>query len=206
MPKALNLIGEKFGKLKVIEKMQNNKHGKTVWNCICECGVIKSYAGSDLKSGKTKSCGCINRIHGLSDTRLYNIWHVMKHRCHGKEQKISKHYKLKGIKVCEEWRENFLNFYEWSKNNGYEENLEIDRINPLEGYRPDNCRWVNSYQQVWNIKRSETQGIKKRPNGKFEVGITSKKKYYYLGVYETLEEAKEVRLKAEQKYWSNDMV
>ena len=91
------------------------------------------------------------RTHGMSRTRLHNIWLTMRQRC--EKPKCSTYYKYgaKGIKVCSEWGV-FENFRDWSLANGYNDQLTIDRINPLGNYEPSNCRWVT--QKVQQNNRS----------------------------------------------------
>lgn len=87
--------------------------------------------------------------HGLSKTRLHRIWHSMYCRCYYKSTNQYKNYGGKGIKVCEEWKhmKGFLNFYNWAINNGYKENLTLDRIDNNKDYSPNNCKWSTSKEQ-----------------------------------------------------------
>ena len=105
-----------------------------------------------------KSCGCLNvetqnrthTTHGLSKERLYHVYYTMKARCNNPKNAIYPRYGGRGIKVCTEWADSFLSFYEWAVNNGYREGLSIDRIDTDGNYEPDNCRWVDSFAQANN--------------------------------------------------------
>lgn len=87
--------------------------------------------------------------------RLYDIYTTMKQRCYNKNHKKYKHYGGRGIKVCSEWLESYSNFYEWAINNGYSDNLTLDRIDTNGNYEPNNCRWATQKEQQ-NNKRTNT--------------------------------------------------
>lgn len=91
--------------------------------------------------------------HGKSYTKLYGVWHAMIRRCESPNAKSAKNYYLKGIKVCDEWKI-FPNFYEWAMNNGYREELTLDRIDSNKNYSPDNCRWADRFVQNSNTSRN----------------------------------------------------
>ena len=172
----LDYVGQKFGRLTVTNetrKVLDERKGvfRTQVKCICDCGNEKWAKPVSLFNGDCTSCGCRfaetkkelgqrrhsgeiyssgNYKHGLKDTRLYSIWSNMKTRCYNPNADNYKWYGAKGISVCEEWRNNFKNFYDWSMSNGYNDGLEIDRINPDLGYCPENCRWITHHQQVLN--------------------------------------------------------
>lgn len=204
---SLNLQGLTFGRLTVIERIENTKAGKTRWECSCECGNITYAVGSDLKNGKVKSCGCIQKKHGLSKHRLYGIFGMMKERCFNPNNISYPHYGAKGITIYKEWLEDFSSFYNWSINNGYREGLEIDRINSQHSYNPDNCRWVTHSVQSRNQKlrkdnKSGYRGVKwNKTVNKWNVTIDVNKKRIDLGLYNDIKEAAEVRKNAERKYW-----
>ena len=153
------MIGQKFGRLTVIEELsERNKHGKIVYKCICDCGNTVNASGHLLRNGTIKSCGCLRlegrSTHRKSGTRLYRILHHVKDRCYRTKNKDYQHYGDRGIKVCQEWLDDFMSFYNWAINNGYQENLTIDRIDVNGNYEPDNCRWVDQKTQTNNKRNS----------------------------------------------------
>ena len=159
--KLIDLTGQQFGRLVVIQRAKAiNK--RTKWLCRCECGnevVVESY---NLKTGHTQSCGCLqreatssaNKTHHCTHTRLYRIWNNMKNRCYRKSYHAFHHYGGRGIKVCDEWRDDFQAFYDWAMANGYRDDLSIDRIDSNGNYEPSNCRWATMAEQNKN-KRAE---------------------------------------------------
>lgn len=159
MGKFVDLTGQKFNLLTVVERAHNAKCGKTQWLCKCECGNQVIVMGHDLKNGNTKSCGCYkNKImsqgggnlrHGMCQTRLYAIWNGMKTRCYNQEHHSYKDYGAKGIKMCNEWL-SFEHFYQWAMTNGYSDNLTIERQNFEGNYEPSNCCWITLKEQANN--------------------------------------------------------
>lgn len=87
--------------------------------------------------------------------RLYKCWQDMKSRCYNKNNKDYYNYGNRGITVCDEWINNYKNFYEWSISNGYTDTLTIDRINSNGNYEPSNCRWATHKQQGNNTSRNK---------------------------------------------------
>lgn len=160
MGKFIDLTGQRFGRLGVIERVQTSRN-RTFWKCICDCGNEKIVNGGDLVSGHTRSCGCykLERMregslrHGKSNTRLEHIWANMRSRCYNKKHKYYDNYGSRGIVVCNDWLISD-NFYKWAENNGYADNLEIDRIDSNGNYCPENCRWVNKQVQNSNTRRN----------------------------------------------------
>ncbi|HHL4985314.1 hypothetical protein [Escherichia coli] len=89
--------------------------------------------------------------HGMTHTKLYEVFKGMKTRCRKSDKNPkNKHYKDKGIAICDEWLNDSSRFIEWALNNGYQEGLEIDRIDNDKGYSPDNCRWVTHAENMRN--------------------------------------------------------
>lgn len=93
------------------------------------------------------------------NNRLYNIWYNMKRRCYNKNAKDYKNYGNKGIKVCKEWEEEFMVFYEWALNNGYDKKLTLDRIDNNKNYCPENCRWITIKEQHRNYSQNRNYTI-----------------------------------------------
>ena len=162
-----DLTGKKFGYLTIVERVQNAKNGKARWKCMCDCGNETIVTSTDIMAGHTSSCGCKkyeshNKRHGMTKTELHNKWCSMKERCFCESSKAYKRYGARGITVCDEWKNSFESFMEWSYSHGYEYGLSIDRIDNSKGYSPDNCRWVKWEEQAGN----RTNNIKITFNGK----------------------------------------
>ena len=159
MPKFVDLTGNRYGKLVALERAKNRgKH--TMWKCKCDCGNYTITGASELKQGTTKSCGCLkfesrNSTHGLTKTRLYSIWSKMKDRCLNKNNPAYKWYGGRGITICQEWLDDFANFYNWSIENGYKEGLSIDRIDVNGNYEHCNCRWITLEEQALNTRTTK---------------------------------------------------
>lgn len=166
MVRIKDLTGQKFGRLTVIKKVGSNKYNRTLWLCKCECGNETITNALSLKTGNTKSCGCLQKkhisqlgkasaTHGLHNTRIYRIWKNIHQRCYNSNSPAYKYYGARGIKMCEEWNNNFLNFYDWSMQNEYTDSLTIDRIDVNKGYEPSNCRWITQAKQMRNTRTNK---------------------------------------------------
>lgn len=159
MSKTVDLTGQRFGRWEILRKTESfrRKDGKTEsqYVCKCDCGTVKVRKAKDIL-GNSISCGCFRSeymrnkrtTHGMTDSRLFNIWDSMKQRCRI-DNENHKHWAGKGIAVCDEWlgEKGFENFQKWAVENGYADNLTIDRKDTNGNYEPNNCRWVDYYIQ-----------------------------------------------------------
>lgn len=149
-------VGDKFGRLSPVGvPFMLGEHQHVV--CQCECGNhVVSHVGG-LKSGKSRSCGCLQRqlaserlrTHGETGTRLFNIWSTMKARCSWSGHIGFSYYGGRGIRVCEEWQR-YETFRNWALANGYRDDLTIDRVDNDGNYEPSNCRWSSPSEQCNN--------------------------------------------------------
>ena len=168
MGKQLNLIGQRFGKLEVIEKSAIRRRKSIMWVCRCDCGNNTIAASNDLRSGEVRSCGCMKHRfttenasgmnnpsakHNLRNHKLYPIWKMMKQRCYNPHCGNYKYYGGRGITVCQEWRKDFKVFYDWAISHGYQDGLSIDRIDVNGNYEPANCRWITMAEQNRNKRK-----------------------------------------------------
>lgn len=175
MADKIPMVGKRFGRLTVIEESKIRKWDALCYECLCDCGKTTVVPGQALRSGNTRSCGCLHReafraagiknstTHGLAHTRLHHTWTHIKDRCNNHRCKNYADYGGRGIKICEEWSNDFKAFYDWAMANGYEEHLSIDRIDVNGNYEPSNCRWVTMKEQANNTRNSaiiELDGVK----------------------------------------------
>lgn len=108
----------------------------------------------DIKHGEGRPKGKLNPLykHGHSNTRLHKIWQNMRNRCLNQKTPDYKYYGERGIEICKDWN-SFVCFEKWAINNGYTEELTLDRIDVNRNYCPSNCRWVTRKVQS-NNKRN----------------------------------------------------
>lgn len=176
---SYDLVGKRFGRLTVLRQVEDyvspgGAHFH-MWLCQCNCGNQIKVITHDLMSGHTQSCGCLGKEkrrksatkHGLSKTPLYAKYNSILDRCYNPNNKEYKNYGGRGIKMCDEWRDDFTKFYAWAIETHWEPNLTIERIDVNGNYSPDNCTWLTIQQQQSNkttrhelTARGETHSIK----------------------------------------------
>lgn len=171
MPNFIDLTGQRFGRWTIIGRAptRHTKSGSRIpmWNCVCDCGVKREVRAQHLKSGATKSCGClkseinseqikkvtedkVKRTGGHSREPLYNVWNAIRQRCHNKNHKAYAGYGARGITMCDEWLNDYMAFKSWMVQNGYKKGLTVDRLDNSGPYAPWNCRLATQKQQQNN--------------------------------------------------------
>lgn len=180
-------INKKYNKLIILSIIKNDYDiNKTKVLCKCDCGNEKVIYLGNVIRGLTKSCGCIRKkngykqgtnkkTHGQSKTKLYRVYKNVINRCYNKNHDHYKHYGGRNIKMCDEWLNDFMSFYNWAYDNGYTDMLTIDRIDNNGNYEPNNCRWVdmsvqsnNKRNTVYLTYNNKTQSMKQWAN---ELGL-----------------------------------
>lgn len=169
MKMAKDLTGMKFNKLTGVRKVYVRK-SKWIWLWLCDCGNEKEIVGTEVTQGKTKSCGCEKYRQG-GDTsingkrhQLYSIYYGMRTRCNDLNAPEYHNYGGRGIKICEEWLDNYKNFKVWAIHNGYDDNLTLERRDVNGNYSPDNCTWATIKEQNNNKRNTifvEINGVVK---------------------------------------------
>lgn len=156
-----DITGMKFTYLTPIRVVGKTTDNRPAWLCKCDCGNEVVVSEHSLKRNATKSCGCYKREvqlkshykHGKCHTRIYRVWSNMRSRCDRKSFDSYKWYGGRGIKYAEEWAD-FSNFKNWALANGYDDTLELDRIDTNGDYTPNNCRFVTHKVNCQNRRKA----------------------------------------------------
>jgi hypothetical protein len=144
--------GKPYGKLTVIEL--HSIRQEAIWLCRCDCGNTTTVAGSDLRTGGTKSCGCGRKTQGGGyKAPEYATWKMMKARCYNTNNAEYHNYGARGIVVCDRWRRSFVNFLSDMGARPFA-GASIDRFPNNDGnYEPGNCRWATPLEQGQNTRK-----------------------------------------------------
>ena len=179
-------------------KNSNHKSRFGIYKCGF-CGNNFRTNTHSVNAGTTKSCGCyqkklrdgrFRKQHGLSNTRLYNIWRKLKDRVSNIKNKDYQNYGGRGISICEEWLD-VQNFYDWAMSNGYSDGLSLDRIDNDGNYEPSNCRWTtrtiqSRNQRMQKNNKSGYRGVSyNKSQGKYKAQIRVNKIHIHLGSFLT---------------------
>lgn len=165
-------IGQQFGRLTVLSYdgyyAKNRKRKRHFFKCECSCGNIKYVTLDELRSGDTKSCGCLQKEiaaksayetsfkYGRKSSPYYSVYNAMINRCYNVENSNYKYYGAKGIKVCDEWLNDPFVFFKWAEDNNLNgRDISIDRIDVYGDYTPDNCRPADVILQHNNTTRNK---------------------------------------------------
>lgn len=175
MSRTAKLVGHRFDRLRVIERMGSDPNGNALWLCVCDCGNEVAKSTNDFRRPTGQACReCAarskanHRSHEQSRTPLHRVWIEMRSRCRSPSHKHFRLYGGRGIRVCDEWQD-FESFRSWAIASGYEhrthaprgDRLSIDRINPDGNYEPANCRWITVRENaaLARSKRDPKRGV-----------------------------------------------
>lgn len=167
MPKTTDISNQKFNRLTAVSLVGFDRFNKSVWKFLCDCGSEFISNSASVKSGKTKSCGCLKKEkaiengkkslgppikHGGSKTPEYKIWKTIKQRCSNKNCTDYPEYGGRGIFICHEWENDFSKFLQ-DMGKRPSTKHSIDRLDNNKGYSKDNCRWATAKEQRLNQRR-----------------------------------------------------
>ncbi len=153
--------GEQFGRWSIVTGTLIKQGRLNYVVCRCRCGTLQRVSVQHLRSGASKSCGCLRREvtartkrkHGWAKTRLHTIWYNMHYRCEVPDSASYKRYGGRGISVCTEWSD-FLVFKDWALAHGYTTDLTIERRDNDGNYCPENCCWATQSENLRNTSQA----------------------------------------------------
>ena len=196
MGKIKDKVGDVYERLTVVSKSHIDKNKKTIWNCLCICGNTCKVSGSNLVTGHTLSCGCLQKertiegstTHGGRYRPEYSVWCNIKARCYNKECEKFPNYGGRDIKVCDRWLNSFENFLEDMGERPKGVGYSIERRDVNGDYYPDNCLWINSNSvQCFNQTRTGVIWIK--ASSIWQVNLIKGGKFHYFGRFKDFNDA-----------------
>lgn len=212
MPKLIDITGQRFGKLVVVERAKNNKYNQAMWHCVCDCGATKEINGNSLKCGSTASCGCLNK-ENIRERQTKNL----SGRKYGRLSaiKIVRHYKGMAVWLCKCDCGQTIEVNSGSLLSGNTkscgclskelsaENMNVAvKLNRLNDWK-EGTSLKKIQSKRYKNNQTGVKGVSKNSkNGKYRAEIQIKKVSYYLGEYKSIEEAAEARAKAEQELFN----
>lgn len=158
------IAGSRFTRLVVVEFSHRTKARKFYWKCRCDCGRTTIVRSEQLRSGHTRSCGCLGRDKvierstkhghcvGQTKTPEYQAWSKAIDRCRNPRTTGFENYGGRGIAVCSRWLNSFEDFL--ADMGPRPRRHSLDRINNDGDYEPANCRWATRKVQANNTRRN----------------------------------------------------
>lgn len=204
MGELINKVGNVYQRLTVISKSHTDKNRKTIWNCLCICGNECKVSGSNLTTGHTLSCGCLQKersikastTHGGRYRPEYSTWCHIKARCYNEKCERYPKYGGRGIKMCDRWLNSFEDFLEDMGEIPEGVGYSIERKDVNGDYCPDNCIWVNDNSlQCFNQnkKSNNTSGrtgvVWLKDRNVWQVNLTKNGKVHYFGKFKDFNDA-----------------
>ncbi len=184
-------IGDNIGQFTILSMGKQNN--RLYYDCLCSCGNTKLIRKDHLISKSIISCGCYkskrNTKDNRSDSELYQLWRNVISHCYNIKNPKYSYYGGRGITVCDEWKIDPFKFYEWANNNNFTPSLELDRINNLKGYSPENCRFVTKQQNNFNKQGNYSASSKYKGvsihnhTGKWRARIKLHNKEMHIGLF-----------------------
>lgn len=152
-------LGRKINRLTIVEILPLSSPGAMkMARCKCECGKEIITSIIDVVREKSQSCGCLskernaelNYKHGLTHHPFMRVFYCVKSRCYNENDPSYHNYGGRGIRMCEEWKDDVQKFYEWAILNGWRQGLDINRIDNNGNYEPTNCNCITRKENSRN--------------------------------------------------------